>query len=218
MAGEKIRVGIIGANAHYGWSMRAHLPALRAMPAYELTAVCLPKSAGRPRRSRRGWIGVGRAGLDAQATNQTQVLPEPSMGEGNTAVEAPSFRAGRTSTLPHLLDGHRHNRPNDLAIDRQGRIWFTDPYGQGLAESERELDHTSVLRLTPQPNGDWQLERMTYNTSAPNGILFSQDERTLYVVQSDYEGVRDLRAYPLQDDDTLGQCIVLHVAPIRGGF
>src|SRR5688500_19694180 len=57
-----------------------------------------PKSAGRPRRSRRGWIGVGRAGLDAQATNQTQVLPEPSMGEGNTAVEAPSFRAGRTST------------------------------------------------------------------------------------------------------------------------
>ena len=40
MAGEQIRVGIIGANAHYGWSMRAHLPALRAMPDYELTAVC----------------------------------------------------------------------------------------------------------------------------------------------------------------------------------
>jgi len=40
MAGDKIRVGIIGANAHYGWSMRAHLPALRAMPDYELTAVC----------------------------------------------------------------------------------------------------------------------------------------------------------------------------------
>jgi len=40
MAEEKIRVGIIGANAHYGWSMRAHLPALRAMPNYELTAVC----------------------------------------------------------------------------------------------------------------------------------------------------------------------------------
>lgn len=117
---------------------------------------------------------------------------------------------GTTTTLPHRLDGRRHNRPNDLAIDRKGRIWFTDPYGQGLPESERELDHTSVLRLTPQPDGDWQLERMTYDTSAPNGILFSQDERTLYVVQSDYEGVRDLRAYPLQDDDTLGNFIVLH--------
>lgn len=40
MAREKIRVGIIGANAHYGWSMRAHLPALLALPEYELTAVC----------------------------------------------------------------------------------------------------------------------------------------------------------------------------------
>src|SRR2546426_3647664 len=40
MAEEKIRIGIIGANAHYGWSMRAHLPALLALPEYELTAVC----------------------------------------------------------------------------------------------------------------------------------------------------------------------------------
>ena len=40
MAADKIRVGIIGANAHYGWSMRAHLPALRAVPDCELTAVC----------------------------------------------------------------------------------------------------------------------------------------------------------------------------------
>ena len=37
---DKIRVGIIGANAHYGWSQRAHLPALLALPDFELTAVC----------------------------------------------------------------------------------------------------------------------------------------------------------------------------------
>ncbi len=40
MSGEKIRLGIIGANAKYGWSMRAHLPALLALPEYELSAVC----------------------------------------------------------------------------------------------------------------------------------------------------------------------------------
>ena len=33
---------------------------------------------------------------------------------------------GSTTSLPHLLDGKAHNRPNDLAIDRKGRIWFTD--------------------------------------------------------------------------------------------
>ena len=40
MAETKIRVGVIGANAQYGWGMRAHLPALLALPEYELTAVC----------------------------------------------------------------------------------------------------------------------------------------------------------------------------------
>ena len=37
---DKIRVGIIGANANYGWSKRAHLPALLGMPDFELAAVC----------------------------------------------------------------------------------------------------------------------------------------------------------------------------------
>ena len=37
---DRIRVGIIGANANYGWSKRAHLPALLGMDDFELTAVC----------------------------------------------------------------------------------------------------------------------------------------------------------------------------------
>ena len=40
MAEGRIRVGIIGANAHTGWSMQSHLPAILALPEYELTAVC----------------------------------------------------------------------------------------------------------------------------------------------------------------------------------
>jgi hypothetical protein len=40
------------------------------------------KSAEKPRRSGRGWIGVGRAGLNAQEPNNTHAVPEPSMGEG----------------------------------------------------------------------------------------------------------------------------------------
>ena len=40
MAREKIRVGIIGANAHYGWGSSAHIPALRALPEFEITAIC----------------------------------------------------------------------------------------------------------------------------------------------------------------------------------
>src|SRR6266446_4545860 len=36
-----------------------------------------PKSAERPRHSCRGWIGVGRAGLNAQEPNKTHAVPEP---------------------------------------------------------------------------------------------------------------------------------------------
>jgi hypothetical protein len=44
--------------------------------------VRLTKSAEKPRRSGRGWIGVGRAGLNAQEPNNTHAVPEPLMGEG----------------------------------------------------------------------------------------------------------------------------------------
>jgi len=38
---ETIRVGLVGANAHTGsWGARSHVPALHALPDYELTAIC----------------------------------------------------------------------------------------------------------------------------------------------------------------------------------
>ncbi len=40
MADNKLRLGVIGASAKYGWGMRAHLPAIKALPQYELAAVC----------------------------------------------------------------------------------------------------------------------------------------------------------------------------------
>jgi len=40
LATEKIRVGIIGANVRYGWGRDAHIPALSALPEFEINAVC----------------------------------------------------------------------------------------------------------------------------------------------------------------------------------
>jgi predicted dehydrogenase len=37
---EKKCVGIIGTNARYGWGSSAHIPALKALPEFEITAVC----------------------------------------------------------------------------------------------------------------------------------------------------------------------------------
>lgn len=40
MTQHRIRIGVIGANPEQGWSPLAHLPALRALPEYELAAIC----------------------------------------------------------------------------------------------------------------------------------------------------------------------------------
>ena len=114
------------------------------------------------------------------------------------------------TSLPHQLDGKNHNNPNDLAVDKLGRIWFTDPFN-GSAGGQ-ELDHMSVLRLDPTGNGQWELKRATHDVSRPNGVLISRDQKTLYVAQSDYspDQPRELRAYPINDDGSLGVYTTLH--------
>jgi gluconolactonase len=120
---------------------------------------------------------------------------------------------GERSILADRFEEKRLNSPNDLAIDRAGRIWFTDPR-YGADHADRELGHDSVYRLTPPTAADdpWPIERLTVDTTRPNGLLLSWDERTLYVAQSDYDlsSVRQLRAYPVRDDGALGPPAVLH--------
>ena len=120
-------------------------------------------------------------------------------GGGRRMVQYPD--GGETIVLCAEFEGNRLNSPNDLAIDSRGRVWFTDPrYGD--FRDDMELDHESVYRLDPQPDGSWSAVRVTYDTTAPNGLLLSPDEETLYVAQSkNGEGQkRELWAYPIVED------------------
>lgn len=132
--------------------------------------------------------------------------------EGNGRAIARYGTDGTKSILVDSFDGNRLNSPNDLVIDAAGRVWFTDPrYGDD--HSDRELGHDSVYRISPAADGSlpWPIERLTEDTTRPNGLLLSADERTLYVAQSDYDAgsVRQLRAYPVNPDGTLGAPAVL---------
>ena len=125
---------------------------------------------------------------------------------------------GTATVLADRFEGRKFNIPNDLAIDLEARVWFTDPYYEGAAgpwsqdRSNKDLDHDSVYRLDPGSDGSWSVERVTYDTTRPNGLLFSLDHKTLYVAQSgrEPEEFRQLRAYPVEDDGSLGSCSVLH--------
>lgn len=116
---------------------------------------------------------------------------------------------GTVTVLADQYEGKRLNSPNDIVVDSHGRVWFTDPcYGD---RATMELDHDSLYRLDAQP-GRWTLTRVTFDTTRPNGLVFSPDERTLYVAESPPgpQGRRELRAYPVTADGTLGQFRVLH--------
>ncbi|GAA4607661.1 Gfo/Idh/MocA family oxidoreductase [Actinoallomurus liliacearum] len=61
---DRIRVGVVGASPERGWAAAAHIPALRALPAYELTAVgtSRPESAREAARA----FGAAHAFTDAR--------------------------------------------------------------------------------------------------------------------------------------------------------
>jgi gluconolactonase len=125
---------------------------------------------------------------------------------------------GGVTVLADSFEGRRLNIPNDIVADRAGSLWFTDPFYEGAAgpwsedRSHKELDHDSVYRLDPAPGGRYNIHRVTFDTTRPNGLLFSLDFQTLYVAQSGRGNAekRQLRAYPVNPDKTLGPCRILH--------
>ena len=117
---------------------------------------------------------------------------------------------GSTSPLAHKLGGIYHNQPRDLVVDSQDRIWFCDPHGDlrdaMYPQIHDKLEHASVLRLEA-PNLEASITRVTYDTDAPMALLLSPDEDTLYVAETGEgpDGPRELRAYPILENGSVGQ-------------
>ena len=124
---------------------------------------------------------------------------------------------GSFETVVDRIDGLRLNSPNDLAITPSGAIYFSDR----VADSNPEvgITYSAIISAEQDADGNWTCTRRTFDTSQPNGLIFSSDYKTLYVAQSDFRASesRDLRAYPVNDDGSLGECRILHdFGPHRG--
>ncbi len=130
---------------------------------------------------------------------------------------------GSARPLVAKLDGKWNNHPCDLAVDRAGRIWFSDPFNPTPAPGQQifpPLPHASVLRLERDRRGGWTMVRITYDTIAPRAVLLSSDERTLYVSDGIGGGTHrcTLRAYRINDDGSVSAATILHTfgADYRG--
>jgi len=98
--------------------------------------------------------------------------------------------------LADKYDNKRFNRPNDLWIDPQGGIYFTDP-AYGRKKDELEQDGQHVYYITPEER---KVIRVADDYNTPNGIVGTEDGKTLYI--TDRRLGRTFR-YAIQADGTL---------------
>jgi len=86
---------------------------------------------------------------------------------------------GKIEPLSDSFDGKPLNSPNDLALDGQGGLYFTDPrYG-----GDGKIDQSCMGVYYVDVAG--KTTRIIDNLRRPNGILVSIDGKALYVAEPD---------------------------------
>jgi gluconolactonase len=91
--------------------------------------------------------------------------------------------------------GKRFNAPNDLVIDAAGGVYLTDP----PFNAPRPLPQDVQSVYYRSASGE--VTRVVNDLPAPNGVLLSRDEKTLYVLPS---GSSEMKAYPVEAPGQLG--------------
>jgi gluconolactonase len=107
--------------------------------------------------------------------------------EGNLIIAEHSGRkiaklspSGDYQPLIEKFKGKRFNSPNDVIVDSDGAIYFTDPpYGRDK-EATDTLGFNGVFR-----HYKGRTSLIADDLFRPNGLALSPDERTLYVANSD---------------------------------
>lgn len=151
-----------------------------------------------------GYTGHGfysdEPGSNGLLVNQNGELVACEQGDRRISRMKPG--GGGKITVADNFDGKPFNSPNDICEHSSGAYYFTDPpYGfQGMKDDPTDRTEIfGVYRVSP----DGKVTRVVSNLKRPNGILLSQDEKTLYVSQTDREAV--IMAYPVKSDGSLGE-------------
>jgi gluconolactonase len=99
--------------------------------------------------------------------------------------------SGRIEVLADNWQGQKFTGPNDVTLDKQGRLYFTDLPGGAVYRIDAP---GKVSRILARPD----IQR-------PNGISISPGDHTLYLIEANQAqgGARLIRAYDLQPDGTV---------------
>ncbi len=84
-------------------------------------------------------------------------------------------RDGTVRTLADGYGGRRFNSPNDVAVDREGRVYVSDP--RYVGDEPRDLDFEGLFIMTQEG----LMIPLDVGVKKPNGLVLSPDGKTLYV-------------------------------------
>ena len=115
-AGSRIRVGIVGASANRGFASIAHIPALRALPQFEIVAVCTSRQDTAEAAARH--YGVRLAFSDP-----AELARHPDVDLVTVSVKVPD-----------------HERPVMAAIAAGKHVYCEWPLGRDTAEAAHMLE------------------------------------------------------------------------------
>lgn len=135
---------------------------------------------------------------------------------GGRRVMRTDLKTGKLEVLTDRYEGVRYNSPNDICVDGQGRIYFTDP--MYFDRTQMDMKDESVYRIDPDGRVTRILSQPTIGR--PNGIAVTQDSKLLYVIDSDPTagGNRKVWSFDLDDRGSPGERrLVFDFAPGRGG-
>jgi len=143
----------------------------------------------------------GRAnGLIFDANGRLIVAEGANTGGGRRV--SVTERDGTIRALADRYEDKRFNSPNDVAVDRQGRVYVSDP--RYVGKEPRELDFEGVFLI----NLDGSVIRLITTANKPNGLALSPDGKTLYV--SDNGRRRALIACKVGPDGKIDEPHVIH--------
>ena len=115
------------------------------------------------------------------------------------------FPSPKVKTLADNYEGLPFGRPNDLVVDQQGNVFFTDSGANPPAAGQAASAAPPVATAKPavyRISSKGELKRLAADIERPNGIQLSPDEKVLYVANTLGEYVL---AYDLHSDGTVGE-------------
>ena len=89
---------------------------------------------------------------------------------------------GSETVLTEKYNDAPYNQPNDITVDNEGRIYFSDPkYGPYENLPQKDLDGKPVEGVYMIDTDGYVTIQIVHSVDRPNGVLVSKDQKYLWV-------------------------------------